>query len=602
MKRSIWMLLMIGLCFAMPYTSPVRLYAQGCTPVQGSGTVVSEDRTVTAFSAITFTDVGTLIVQQGATEAISVTADDNLVPLMETTVDGTTLILGLADGNCVYRATELTYTITVDDLQKLTVEGSGRVELQEFAGTSLEIVIDGAASVKASGAVENLDLTISGAGSFSGSELTSEAVDVTITGVGSATVNATTTLNVVIDGSGVVSYLGDPQVTQQITGFGLVRRVGATPGALHGSHKRASHYLVGPTQELTYTIKLHNSSAISVTAEVSDPIPEELNYVAGSASNNGTLNGTTLNWNGITVPAGEDVALTFRVTPAITVTRPTVVRNTATITSSGSAINRSTSIVLVPESQSDPEPTPTLSVENVVIGTGDLVTSRDVTIATTVSGEPINMYVREWYLNTEGLPRWQVVQESGWISFETSLDWELTEQGGTHYIGVWVEDAEGNRSALTSDAADFVSLAVPDELAEGGFNAYLVAYPVALEVAATLTTSAGDADLYVWEPGRIGLPSYSSTETGTATDTVSFETERAGTYIFIVYGAEESSYSFTIAPGGGPEQNRNNVATLQAKQLAFSSEPALSVAGQDPLNDTSEPAADYSAYLPLVVR
>jgi uncharacterized repeat protein (TIGR01451 family) len=603
MKRLLWMLFALSLGLLMPFASSVQTsYAQLCSPITGSGTVVSETRTVASFSSIKLTDVGKLVVRQTGSESVTVTADDNLVGLMEASIDGATLVLGLAENSCIQRYTELTYTVTVDDLQKLSLSAAGQAQLEQIDLPALEVLIDGAGTVKAAGAVSELDITISGVGSFDGSELPSDAVAVTITGMGNATVNAIDTLNVVISGSGVVSYLGDPQITQTITGFGTVRRATPSNGALNGSFKKASQPTLTASQEMTYTIQLHNSSALTVTADVSDPLPEELSYVAGSASNGATLNGSTLSWDDLSVPAGEDLALTFRVTSAITVTRPIAIVNTATITSSGSTINRRATIVLLPEGDDEPEPTTPLSVENVVIGTQDVVDAPEVTIAISATGEPTRMYLKEWFLNTEGLPRWEVVQESGWISFENSLDWELSAVGGTHYIGVWLEDAEGNRSTLSSAAADYISLVVPDELPEEGFKAYLVAYAAGAQVEASLTTVSGDADLYIWEPGRLGLPTYSSSAAGTATDSIAFEAERTGTYVIVVYGAEASEYMLGLAPAGGPEQSRSTLATTQAKQLAFSSEPALSVAGQDPLGNAGEPTAQYYVYLPMVVR
>jgi uncharacterized repeat protein (TIGR01451 family) len=56
-----------------------------------------------------------------------------------------------------------------------------------------------------------------------------------------------------------------------------------TPGqSLAGSRKIASQHLLAPDEVLTYTIWLYNSDADDVVADMTDPIPAKLNYVAGS--------------------------------------------------------------------------------------------------------------------------------------------------------------------------------------------------------------------------------------------------------------------------------------------------------------------------------
>ena len=99
--------------------------------------------------------------------------------------------------------------------------------------------------------------------------------------------------------------------------------------SLFGSLKSASQNKLGPDETLTYTIHLHNSGTISVTATVTDPIPAEMNMVAGSAGASGGVfdAGTdTVTWTDIEVPPGESIKLSFAVfydLPHHTFPRPT---------------------------------------------------------------------------------------------------------------------------------------------------------------------------------------------------------------------------------------------------------------------------------------
>jgi hypothetical protein len=54
---------------------------------------------------------------------------------------------------------------------------------------------------------------------------------VSVSGVGNVIVNAQRTLKASISGAGVIEYLGDPQVTEHVSGIGRVRRHdSSTPG------------------------------------------------------------------------------------------------------------------------------------------------------------------------------------------------------------------------------------------------------------------------------------------------------------------------------------------------------------------------------------
>jgi uncharacterized repeat protein (TIGR01451 family) len=135
-----------------------------------------------------------------------------------------------------------------------------------------------------------------------------------------------------------------------------------TPGrSLAGSRKIASQHLLAPDEVLTYTIWLHNSGTDDVVADVTDPIPAELNYVEGSATGGGEYDpaSRTVSWDDVTVPGEgnpaetEGVKLSFAVTA--TVDFPVKVANTAVISAHGKAFERTDWVKLVPE-RPDPKP------------------------------------------------------------------------------------------------------------------------------------------------------------------------------------------------------------------------------------------------------
>jgi hypothetical protein len=80
--------------------------------------------------------------------------------------------------------------------------------------------------MSASGTADDLDMNISGFGSFNGGDLHGNKARVTLSGAGSATVWVDDALRAQISGAGSVSYYGSPDVTKQISGVGNVKHLG----------------------------------------------------------------------------------------------------------------------------------------------------------------------------------------------------------------------------------------------------------------------------------------------------------------------------------------------------------------------------------------
>lgn len=372
------------------------------------------------------------------------------------------------------------------------------------------------------------------------------------------------------------------------------------PAHLAGSIKYPSQVVLGPGDTVTYTIRLHNSSAVSLTVDVVDPIPADLEYVAGSGGSY-TPADRTVRWDDVVVPAGSSVPLTYQARPAGAIARPKPVMNKATIISGSVSLERRAVVVLMPvmPPRDVRPPTAQLTIEG-----ADVVTERDVTLRINATDDVgvSRMLIREWQLVTEPVPHWKVITPGSWEEFRSTRPWRLGGTAGTHFIGVWVADEAGNISVLTRSSLDFVSLLLPGEtVAFGGVDAYLVAYKAGEQVTARLETVSGDADLYVWYPGNLGWPDGASTLDGAAVDALSFTTPRAGVYLFVVYGAARSTYNLSITPGGGSVADL--ATTLAAgKPPTLTAEPVISQAGIDPLGVAEAPAGVVRVVLPIVVR
>lgn len=192
--------------------------------VVGSGNVAKESRTISGFSKVDLSGVGDLTIDVNGSEALTIEADDNIMPLIETEVRGDMLHIGLKRGTTIQRATRLHYTLSAKQLSGMTVSGAGNVTASNIDSSNMEVVTSGAGRISMSGKATVQTITLSGAGDFQGENLQGETANVTTSGVGRAVVNAGKTVNVTISGAGSVEYIGNPQVTQQISGVGSVKQ------------------------------------------------------------------------------------------------------------------------------------------------------------------------------------------------------------------------------------------------------------------------------------------------------------------------------------------------------------------------------------------
>ena len=193
--------------------------------VQGSGKVVTQSRAVSGVSMISLSGSGQLFVEQGDTESLTVTTDDNLLQYISTQVHGNALDLGFNDPMTNVQPTNgIVFRLTVKKLEGLEISGSGQAEAKGVSTDRLQVRISGSGGVAGQGTANDLDLRISGSGSFRGQEIKSQRATVGVSGSGDAVVSASETLKADVSGSGTVEYVGEPRVTENVSGSGAVRR------------------------------------------------------------------------------------------------------------------------------------------------------------------------------------------------------------------------------------------------------------------------------------------------------------------------------------------------------------------------------------------
>ena len=227
------------------------LLTAGCTSLrepcaEGSGTIVTEERTPGDFHAIRLTMPADLILIPGDAPRVLIETDDTIIPVISTnTRDGVLTIAttrlcvrptGKPRVTVIYRNLDEVAILGTGDVTgegviaaetvKLSITGAGSMDLA-VATRVLATTIAGMGTVNLSGSATDHNLVIPGAGTVNAARLDTGNTTVEITGSGNADVHARDTLSVRITGNGNVQYSGNPRSLQQsVTGIGSVKPAG----------------------------------------------------------------------------------------------------------------------------------------------------------------------------------------------------------------------------------------------------------------------------------------------------------------------------------------------------------------------------------------
>ncbi len=189
---------------------------------KGSGNLKTETRDVRGFSSITLSGIGELTFAQSGTESLTIEAEDNLLPLLTSTVADDRLALGIKGS--VQPTKPIHYTVTLKNFAGVEVSGTGNVTGRQIHANAIKVGIGGAGNVTLAGHATDAVVTLSGTGNYDAAELACDAVSVSMSGMGAGVVQAKDSLDVKISGMGKLEYTGDPKVTQSVTGLGTVRK------------------------------------------------------------------------------------------------------------------------------------------------------------------------------------------------------------------------------------------------------------------------------------------------------------------------------------------------------------------------------------------
>ena len=202
---------------------------------------------VSGFDQIRIETFGEFIIQQGDEESLKIEAPRDYLRYITSEVENGVLVISTRRGFMGGPVRHVVYTLTVKDLQKVSLSGAGTIKLLELETPSFELNLTGAGSIEIdnliadklevnltsagaiviAGEVDGQEVNLSGLGSYEAGDLRSNTADVLLTGAGSVVVWVEETLDVEVSGVGSVAYFGkNPQVNQNVSGLGSVNSKG----------------------------------------------------------------------------------------------------------------------------------------------------------------------------------------------------------------------------------------------------------------------------------------------------------------------------------------------------------------------------------------
>jgi hypothetical protein len=231
--------------------------------IDGNGILRTEERAASSITAIANETSFDVIFARGDETSITVEAESNIIPYIETSISGDALTVSTVRGcHCLRYNTRPVVTVTAPFISELVNSGSGDIVADQLAGeevkvtdsgsgditvgtigcteasftvsgsgdvstdiidaTSVKAVLSGSGTLAMKGSTETARYRLSGSGSLFARDLETLQNNITVSGSGSVHATVIESLEAVISGSGNIYLKGEPTVNLTRTGSGRI--------------------------------------------------------------------------------------------------------------------------------------------------------------------------------------------------------------------------------------------------------------------------------------------------------------------------------------------------------------------------------------------
>lgn len=206
-----------------------------------------EVRNVATFSEVTLRIDAKVYIEQGDEQKVVVGAKSSTLEELITEVKGRALIIRFPNKNVFrndFHPGAIEIHITVPDIDKLSVSGSGDIFLDDVKSRIIDLYVSGsggitfenldskrvAATISGSGNItikggavaDELKAAISGSGNINAKNFEATNVIVHTAGSGNCSITSNGSIKARIAGSGDVRYKGNPSIDSSVAGSGRV--------------------------------------------------------------------------------------------------------------------------------------------------------------------------------------------------------------------------------------------------------------------------------------------------------------------------------------------------------------------------------------------
>lgn len=222
--------------------------ASGWETVEGNGNMKKETRNASGYTGVASAGAFDVDISYGTSNTITVEADENLLPYIETTVENGELKLRNKKGYSLKSKNKMKITVSLtkmtglhvagsgnvkgdgdfsnDGTTNISISGSGDIKLNFGKFNALDVKISGSGNMRLKGKeTSKISAQVSGSGNIDAYDVTANEVTARVSGSGNVNVTATASVDASISGSGNVTYKGSASdIKQKTSGSGKVRK------------------------------------------------------------------------------------------------------------------------------------------------------------------------------------------------------------------------------------------------------------------------------------------------------------------------------------------------------------------------------------------
>ncbi len=210
------------------------LVLSGCVAfgptIAGSGVTKVETREVAAFHGVDVSSAFEATIAIGTNQSVTLSVDDNLLPLVETEVKDGRLSVRYRAGSSITTKTPQKVAIVVPTLDsivaggaakvsaavgetkaiKIEAGGASNVDVQGLSSDSVDVDATGAGQVSLAGKGKRLTLEVSGASKFLAPDVPFDTAKVELSGASRGEVQVTGSIDGDVTGASTLSIRGKP--------------------------------------------------------------------------------------------------------------------------------------------------------------------------------------------------------------------------------------------------------------------------------------------------------------------------------------------------------------------------------------------------------